>query len=254
MVAGFWFNQDGLPIQFGVQKAIPEMGGDYQYLGPNRVFEQYISLGALSNGNGVVQVPALPSSFSGTGFPIAAGIQSMTNIIPLQTTAPVTAANSSGVLTFTAPQVYWSEVQVDCLVSANAGTGSATGIAVGLATSENAAQAGTSNGAFVQVTPNAGTQIVSLTNAAMVAGREWKISADGTVTGNASTTGVTAGNWISNGFQLPAVTNTFSPANNQLQNTAWLSAIAAGGTYTGSSGGGLLRLRIFYGVYGPIND
>lgn len=253
MVAGFWFNQDGLPLQYGVQKAIPEMGGDYQYLGPNRVIEQYISLGALSNGNGVVQVPALPSSFSGTGFPIAAGIQSMTNIIPLPTTAPVTAANTSGVLTYTAPQIIWHQLEVDCLVTANAGTGSATGIAVGLVTSENAAQAGTANGQFVQVTPNAGTQIVSLTNAAMTEGHKWTIGPDGTIGGSAST-GVTAGNWISTGYQLPAVTNTFSPANNQLQNTAWVSSIAAGGTYTGSSGGGLLRLRLFYTVLGPIND
>lgn len=253
MVAGFWFNQDGLPLQYGVQKAIPEMGGDYQYLGPNRVIEQYISLGALSNGNGVVQVPALPSSFSGTGFPIAAGIQSMTNTIPLQTTAPVTVANSSGVLTYVNPQVYWHRVEIDCLVAANAGSGGATSIAVGLVTSENAAQAGTSNGQFVQVTPNAGTQIVSLTNAAMVAGHSWTIGPDGSIYGSTAT-GVTAGNWISAGFQLPAVTNSFTPPNNQSMNQAWVSSIAAGGTYTGSSGGGLLRLRIFYGVYGPIND
>lgn len=248
MVSGFWFNQDGLPLQYGTQKPIPEQGGDFLLYGPNRVFEQYISLGALSMGNGVVQVPALPSSFSGTGTPIAAGIQSMTNLVPLQGTAPVTAANTNGVLTFVNPQIYWDAVEIECLVSANAGTGSATGIAVGLATSENAVQAGSSNGQFVQVTPNAGTQIVSLTNAAMVAGHKWNIGPDGTITGSTST-GVTAGNWISTGLQLPLVTNSLTP----LPNNAWLSSIAAGGTYTGSSGGGLLKLRIFYGVYGPIN-
>ena len=257
MVSGFWFNQDGLPLQFGVQKAIPELGGDYLFFGPNRVFEQYISLGAWSNGSGAVQVPALPSSFSATGFPIAAGIQSMTNLVPLQVTAPVTVANTSGVLTIVNPQLYWDSVEIECLVSANAGSGGATGISIGLVCAENAAQAGTANGQFVQVTPNAGTQIVnSLLNAQMVAGKKYTISPDGTVGGPSFGSSV-AGDWIghtTNGLQLPAVTNTFSPANNQLMNTAWVSAIAAGGTYTGSSGGGLLKLRINYGVYGVIND
>jgi hypothetical protein len=253
MVSGFWFNQDGLPLQFGTQKPIPELGGDYCLYGPNRVSEQLISLGAMATGNGVIQVPALPSSFSGTGFPIAAGIQSLTNLIPLQTTAPVTAANSSGVLTIVNPQVYWTNVEIECLVSANAGSGGATGITVGLVTSENAAQAGTANGQFIQVTPNAGTQIVTLTNAAMVAGHKWFIGPDGSIYGS-SATGVTAGNWISAGLQLPAVTNVLSPASNQGINNAWISSIATGGTYSGASGGGLLKLRIHYGVYGPIND
>ncbi len=45
MVAGTWTNQDGLYLQFGTQKAIPEIGGDYLAYGSNRIYEQYIPLG-----------------------------------------------------------------------------------------------------------------------------------------------------------------------------------------------------------------
>lgn len=253
MSTGFWFNQDGLPIQFGTQKAIPELGGDYVFFGPNRCFETLISLGATSFGTGALQVPALPSSFSGTSTPIAAGVQSLTSLLPLQVTAPVTAAGTDGVLKIVNPQIYWDLIEVETLVSANAGTGSATGIAIGLVSSENAVQAASSTGAFVQITPNAGTQVInSLLNAQMVAGKKFQIQPDATVLGPSFGSSV-SGDWMgntTNGLQLPKVTNSLTP----LPNFAWISAIAAGGTYSGSSGGGLLKLRIHYGVYGVINQ
>lgn len=247
MSTGFWINNDGLPLQFGTQKVIPEMGGDYLMYGENRVIETMICLGATSFGTGAVQVPALPSSFSGTGAPIAAGIQSMTTLFPLQVTAPVTAANTSGVLTLSNPQIYIDQVDVECLVSAAAGTGSATGITVGLVTINPA------TGAFVQVTPNAGTQIIkSLLNAQMVAGKHLSWYANGDIFGSAIGSS-TAGDWVgttTNGLQIPLVTNAITP----LPQDAFISAIAAGGTYSGSGGGGLLKLRIRYGIYGTINQ
>jgi hypothetical protein len=249
MVSGFWYNQDGLPLQYGTQKPIPELGGDYLMYGDNREAEWYIALGATSFGNNVIQVPALPSSFVGTSTPIAAGIQSMTTMIPLQSVAaPVTVANSSGVLSFPNPEILWDELEIECLITANAGTGAATGITVGLATTSP----GTPNSAFVQVTPNAGTQFVTLTNAAMTQGHKWKIMPDGTITGS-SATGVTAGNWISTGLQLPLVTNVisgFQPGTTPL--FGWVSALATAGTYTGASGGGLLKMRLKYTQLGSI--
>jgi len=248
MVAGFWVNQDGLPLQFGTQKPIPELGGDYLVYGETRELEQYICLGATSFGANALQVPALPSSFSGTSTPIAAGIQSMTNLIPLQTTAPVTVASSGGILTVTNPQLSWDQLDVEVLVAANAGTGAATGITVGLATMQ---QSGATS-QFVQVAPNAGVQLLTLTNAAMTANKRWIIMSDGTVTGSSST-GVTAGSWITVGQQVPATTTTLSGvASTPLSNNAWISSLATGGTYSGASGGGLLKLRLRYTTYGTI--
>lgn len=253
MSTGFWFNQDGLPLQFGTQKAIPEVGGDYLVYGDSREIETYICLGATSFGNGALQVPALPSSFSGTSTPIAAGIQSMTTLVPLQITAPVTVASSAGVLTLQNPQIIWDKIEVETLVAANAGTGGATGITIGLVGAENATQAGSSNGAFVQITPNAGTQIFnSLLNAQMVSGAKITVLPDGTTLGTALGTSV-VGDWMGHttkGNQIPLVTNSLTP----LPQNAWISAIAAGGTYSGASGGGLLKLRLFYTVYGVINQ
>lgn len=247
MVSGFWVNQDGLPLQFGTQKPIPELGGDYLVFGETREVETYISLGATSFGANALQVPALPSSFVGTSTPIAAGIQSMTTLVQLQTTAPVTVASSGGILTVTNPQLAWESVEVECLVSANAGSGGATGISVGLVGMQ---QSGATS-QFVQITPNAGTQILnSWLNAQMVTGAKTTIYPDGTIVGTVKGSSV-VGDWIGNttkGMQIPLVTNALTP----LPNNAWISAIAAGGTYSGSSGGGLLKLRLRYTVYGTI--
>src|SRR6266446_8961919 len=152
MVAGFWLNQDGLPLQFGTAKAIPEVGGDYLVYGETRVIEQLIPLVPMAMGSGAIQVPAPPTSFVGTSTPIAAGIQSLTEIVPLQIT-PVTTV-SGGVLTFTTTQLFFEQVELDTIVAATGGTS----IAVGLVTQTTPAPGASPS--FVQATPNAGTQII----------------------------------------------------------------------------------------------
>lgn len=48
MVAGSWMNNDGLYLQYGTQKAVPEVAGDYMSYGANRVVELYLDLTTLS--------------------------------------------------------------------------------------------------------------------------------------------------------------------------------------------------------------
>lgn len=236
---GFYINVDNLPIQIGPDKARVELGGDYTIYGENREIETYINLGNTSFGNGAVQNSALPSSFVGTGTPNAAGILGLTTLFPLQPTAPVTAADSNGLLTIKAPQLYIDQIDLEVLVSANAGTGGATGLTgIGLAT--------ISNQQFVQVTPNAGVQLVGAAAIAnLTAGKHWTYFADGTVVGSSNPP--TAGSWLGN---VPLVTNAITP----LPASAFISAIASGGTFTGASGGGLLKMRIRYNYYGTINQ
>lgn len=251
MSTGTWLNQDGLYLQFGTQKAVPEVGGEYMVYGDVREVETYISLAATqwggpSAGTGLA-VPALPSSFSGTTTAIAAGIQSLTTLLPLQQTAPVTtSAGTTGVVVLQNPQLFIDSIELECLVTAAAGTGGATGLTgIGLATINPTTQA------FVQVTPNAGTQLFgAITNAKMVAGARWVQNADGTFYGSA--TPPVAGSWFTtttpNGMQIPLVTNSITP----LPVNAYISSIAAGGTYSGNGAAGLLRMRVKYGFYGNI--
>lgn len=242
MVAGFWLNQDGLPLQFGTQKVIPELGGDYLMYGENREIETYINLGNTSFGKlGVVQNPALPSSFVGTGTPNAAGIVSMTTLFPLQLTAPVVTGDTNGNLVISNPQLYIDQVDLEVLVGANAGTGGATGLTgIGLVTINNATDV------FVQCTPNPGVQLVgATTNAAMGTGKHYTWYADGSEFGTG--TPPVAGSWLGN---VPLVTNTITP----LPENAFISAIASGGTFTGSGACGLLKLRVRYNIYGTISQ
>ena len=247
MVGGFWLNQDGLALQFGTQKVIPELGGDYLMYGENREAEFYINLGATSFGNGVVQNPGLPSSFVGTGTPNAAGIISMTTLMPLQPTVIAgdsipPAATAGGVLNILMPHLFIDQIDLDVLVGATAGTGGATGLTgVGLVTANAATPT-----AFVQVTPNAGVQLLgATTTAAMGVGKHYTWYADGSAFGTG--TPPVAGSWLGN---VPAVTNAIVP----LPESAWVSAIASGGPFTGTSAGGLLKLRVRYNYYGVINQ
>lgn len=241
MSTGFWINADGLPLQFGTQKAIPEMGGNYLVYGDVREVEVLVPLGTTYFGSTQkLSIAGAPSSFSGTGTPNAAGIVSMTTMFPLQGTAPVTVANSSGNLVLSNTQLYIDQIDLEVLVAANAGSGGATGLTgIGLVTINPATQA------FVQVTPNAGVQLLgSCVNAKMAAGMHYTWYADGTAFGTASAP--VAGSWLGN---VPLVTNSITP----LPENGFISAIAAGGTYSGSSGGGLLKLRIRYCYYGTIS-
>lgn len=48
MVGGSWMNADGLYVQYGTQKAVPETAGDYLSYGDTRLIELTISLASLT--------------------------------------------------------------------------------------------------------------------------------------------------------------------------------------------------------------
>jgi len=236
MVAGFWLNQDGLPIQFGTSKAIPEVGGDYLVYGETREIEQLIPLVPMAMGTAAIQVPAPPTSFLGTSTPIAAGIQSLTEIVPLQIT-PVTTV-SGGVITFTTTQLFFEQVELDTIVAATGGTS----IAVGLA-----AVSPSASSSYVQVTPNAGTQIIKNATAAAAMQTSgvkttWNIPGATGIQGGVANTVVGGGDWLGS---VPLVTNALTP----LPSKAYLSTIATG-TFTS----GLVKVRIRYTMYGNISQ
>lgn len=237
---GFWINADGLPLQFGTDKAVNDLGGDYLAYGEQRVHEVLISLSALQLASGALQNPALPSSFVGTN-PSTAGIVSLTTLFPLQQTAPVTASNSSGVLQLPNPQLRIEQIDVDTLIAAANGGGSGTGLTgVGLAVASPVTQL------FVQVTPNAGVQLLgACANARMALGSHYSFYADQSAFGTG--TPPTAGSWLGN---VPKVTNTFTGFN--VPAGAYVSAIASGGQFTQSGAGGLIKLRTRYTWYGNI--
>ena len=239
MVAGNWYNQDGLYLQYGSQKAVPEIGGEYLIYGETREVEQLIPLVPFQLTASGQQVPAPPTTFSGTGSAAAAGIQSLTTFMPLQITAPVTST-TGGVLLLSNPQLFIEQVDIETLVSAAGGTS----IAVGLVTTSP----GTPNSSFVQVTPNAGTQIVkNVVTATMVAGTRATWTSPGATgflwNNTASATVAGGGDWV--GVNMPLVTNAITP----LPQSAWLSTIATG-TFTN----GLVKLRIRYTMYGTISQ
>src|SRR5882672_9826574 len=128
MSTGSWLNQDGMYLQFGTSKAIPEAGGDYLMYGESREIEVLINLGTTAYGSKSgatgAQNPALPSSFQGTVASQSAtantGIVSFTTLFPLQQTAPVTVADSTGLLQLNNPQLWIDSVELETLVSANA--------------------------------------------------------------------------------------------------------------------------------------
>ena len=234
MVAGFWYNQDGLPLQYGTQKVIPELGGDYLVYGETREIEQLIPLVPMTVGSAGVQVPAPPTTFTGTTTPIAAGIQSLTTLVPLQGTAVNTGGTT---ITLTGTQLFFEEVTVETLIGAAGGTS----IAVGLVTTSP----GTPSSSFVQCTPNAGVQLItSLLTAQMNTPGERISFTIPSTTGlkwDTATAVGTSGAWLGN---VPLVTNAITP----LPESAWISTIA-----TGAFTNGLIKLRLRYTIYGDIS-
>ena len=288
MVAGNWLNYDGLYLQYGTQKAVPEVGGDYIVYGSTRELEVLISLGQTVFGSptGNVSIPALPSSFQGT---IASqtttantGIVSYTTLFPLQPTAPVSILASSGIYTASVgaangilnivnPQMFIDEVSLTTLVPAGAGTGGATGL-TGIGLVINLGQIGSTAPAWAQVTPNTGLQLfgailnAQMVPAATVPGKWTFVPGLPGVSGTAvpievltaySTSGTAVGTfpggpqWLGN-VPLTGLAETSLPGG--LPNNAYISAIASGGTFSGANGGGLLKLRVRYFYYGSIND
>ena len=63
-----WFNNDGLFLQFGTDKAIPETGGEYRTTGPNRLVEVLIDLSKLNTSTATIlsyttKFPAMANGF-----------------------------------------------------------------------------------------------------------------------------------------------------------------------------------------------
>lgn len=61
-----WFNNDGLFLQYGTDKAIPELAGEFLSLGSNRIIEVFLDLSTLSTSaatiiSNTVFIPAPPS-------------------------------------------------------------------------------------------------------------------------------------------------------------------------------------------------
>jgi len=239
MVAGTWLNQDGLHLQFGTQKAIPEMAGDYLIYGENREVEALVPLVPYLAGSGATAVPAPPTSFSGTTTAIAAGIQSLTTFFPLQVTAPNTGGTT---ITMLNPQLFIEQVEVVPLITATGGTS----ISMGLVTASSPSDAGTNPATFVQVTPNNGVQILNALLTATMAtsvGKTTWTAPGATGFNSGATNAAGGGTWI--GINTPLVTNTLTP----LPTNAWLSTIASG-----SFTNGLIKVRIKYTIYGNINQ
>lgn len=239
MVAGNWFNQDGLYIQYGTQKAVPEVAGDYLVYGETREIEHLIPLVPMAMGTGGLQVPAPPTTFSGTGSAIAAGIQSLTTQFPLQIT-PVTTV-SGGVLTFTTTQLFIEQVELDTIIAAAGGTS----ISVGLVTQPTPV-AGT-NSTFVQVSPNPGVQIINAATAAAAMATSgmkttWNLPGATGIQGGVANTVAGGGTWLGT---VPIVGNAITP----LPSNSYFSTIA-----TGAFTNGLVKLRVRYTLYGNISQ
>jgi hypothetical protein len=237
MVAGTWYNQDGLYLQYGTQKAVPEVGGNYLVYGETREIEQLIPLVPfqLTTAGQPVPGPA-QTTFSGTTTAAAAGIQSLTTLMPLQQTAPV-ITTTGGTLLLSNPQIFIEEVTTEGLVSAAGGTS----IAVGLVCTSP----GSPTSSFAQVSPNPGVQLLNgLLTARMAAGLRTTFTQPGTTglqweTSTALAAG--GGTWV--GINMPLVTNGITP----LPVDAWISTVATG-TFTN----GLIKLRVRYTIYGNI--
>lgn len=261
MVAGYWVNNDGLSLQFGTQKAIPDMGGDYLVYGETREIEQYIPLVPTNWGLGMPAVAAPPTTLTFGSItqttPQSVGIQSFTTMMPLQVTAPQTASGSA--LSITNPQLYIEKVELVCLQTVAPTTNTMT---VGLVVAQNQSVPGT----YIQVTPNAGVQIIGATtpltlNTAVGTAGCYTTFTTNTAPGAAfggtggtgggvpvATTG-NAGAWV--GANVPLVTNTnFDPTGSaqSLPQEAWISTLTSGAFTSG-----LLKMRIKYCVYGNIN-
>lgn len=237
MTTGNWNNQDGLALQFGTSKALPDWSGEYNILGSTREIEFLIPLVPVTMGG--YQIPAIPTSFTGTSTYAAAGISNPDLFIPLQTTAIQTA--SSTALTVSKPQLFIEMVQLTALTGMVGGTSFSVGLAA----------MGT-NQQFVQIAPNSATQIVNavvtatLTSPGMTA-TWWQ---PGTSTYSVPTTVAGGGSWIG---QVPLVTNTNcfgnSGVNSNLPSQAWISATASG-VFTD----GLIKCKMRYTTYGSINQ
>jgi hypothetical protein len=248
MVAGSWLNNDGLNLQFGTAKALPEIGGDYLMYGDQREIELYLNLGpdTIAAGEntlpGLLQTTSLLFGSSSTTSQ-AAGIVSLTTLFPLQTFTNVLTGAVSGINN---PQLFLESVEVVTLIPMTAS--GATALNLGLVTAQTGQLSGPPTW-WVQVAPNAGLQILSgLVNASFTTVGQKVILFPTTQIPVAA--GANQGVWLVAGNVPVTTTTTTASATSPLAQSAFLSAGAVGGTYTG----GLLRIRIKYSFYGNISN
>jgi hypothetical protein len=244
MVSGNWLNYDGLNLNYGTTKALPEIAGDFMTYGDNREIEVYLNLApnTLNGLPGLLQYSTLLFGSSSTTA-AAAGIISETLLFPLNNgTSAIPTTGSTPLY----PIIYLEQIEIITLIPMVAS--SATGINLGLVTTQTQASGASQ---FVQVTPNAGTQLLKgsgFTNSLFTTvGQKIVLTPLTADSIPASTAG--QGDWLILG-NVPVTTIYSNSASTALAGSAFLSAGAVGGTYTS----GLLKIRIKYCIYGTIND
>ena len=88
MVGGSWQNQDGMFLQYGVQKAIPEQGGDYLSYGQTRILEVVIpDMTALTTSPLVQSFTSFFPEVNGTQYVMVESVEQYTDIAVTGTSA-----------------------------------------------------------------------------------------------------------------------------------------------------------------------
>lgn len=257
MVGGQWTNADGLPLNFGTNKALPELAGDFLAYGDTRMLEAYITYGNMNWGvnNSFPQLPVMASgTFNGTGTPQTAGIISLTYDFPLQTAKVGTGgtggfAATLGNMAVNNTQIWVDEMSLEVLSTFVDAT--ANSFNVGLVmwnASSSIWQIVLPAGSGTTV-PNHFLNITTL--GTLIAGQKWTWNSDaagipwGSTSANAPT--VKAGAWLGN---LPQITNTGATSNT----VGYLAAIATGAPTSNSTStaGGLAKFKLKYTIYGNI--
>lgn len=278
MVAGQWTNLDGLPLNFGTSKAVPEMGGDYMTYGESRVAEFYVTYGQAVWGTG--SVPAVPalgvgpwsagiSTVTNATNPANIGVVSQTLLWPLQTTVASGAGSAaqtgfvttSSTLNLVCSQLFVEQMEFEVLSNFNGTTGFSVGLAAWNPVSAN----------FGIVSPNVNGSLTvpqhffSVSSAVMAnftagykvvygpGGMMYNfVPGVGTNAASAScpTVVLTAGQQLGN---ISATTGIFSGAAQVTTNIPSQAFIVAVSTAAmGSTAAGLAKVRLKYYVYGNI--
>lgn len=265
MSQGNWLNNDGLYIQYGTTKAIPEIGGDYKSYGESREIEWYICGGQYAWGTGNPTIPAIPAGFTSaptswnTTTPLGNGVQSYTTLMPMQTTAASSVSSTNtpvnGITTFTGSQLFIEQMDLEILQTFNSGSGGATTIQVGFCVQNP------SNNTFSVCTPSGlglGGLIAAAAVSTLTVGSRWTFFSDGSSIG--TSTAPTAGVlFTTNSGVVPSITNSFTGGNlgsaTFVPQFAYLMVTGITNGFKPASGcTGLAKLRLRYNMFGNINQ
>ena len=144
MVGGSWLNNDGLYIQYGTQKAVPEVAGDYLSYGETRDIEATIVLSTLTT------TPTIISNT--TFFPLNGQVFIESVNIDTEVAAAGGTSFSVGLMgtdrTTITPSPYGNTTLVNVLATATMSAGSSTTLTGGV----------TGAGTIVGTQPAAATQ------------------------------------------------------------------------------------------------